>query len=350
MLLFTLEKYPEIKKLMGPDPNLKYVVIGMVMFQVMSVMYISQLSWFWVILLAYCLGGVVNHSLTLAIHDNAHNTTFGNYYPLSNRLFGMFANLPIGVPMSITFKIYHLEHHRFQGTEGYDTDLPTKFEGRFFHNTATKFVWLFFQSLFYALRPTVVRPKPPTVLEIINFAVQLAFDVFLYYHCGIKGLVYFIGGTILTLGLHPMAAHFIAEHYMFKLGYETYSYYGPWNYVTFNVGYHMEHHDFPFIPGSRLPEVKRIAGEFYDDLPQHGSWIRVIWDFLFDPDMGPYSRMKRNYHDIYVNKPVENPKFLGENTEDLLGRLKERRKQDKLHNDSNLENEQGEMNKEIESE
>ena len=116
---------------------------------------------------------------------------------------------------------------------------------------------------------------------------------------------------------------------MFKLGYETYSYYGPWNYITFNVGYHMEHHDFPYIPGSRLPEVKRIAAEFYDDLPQHESWIRVIWDILFDLDMGPYSWMKRNYHNVFVNKPEENPKFLGENTEELMRQLIKAKKQTK---------------------
>ena len=334
---------------MGPDPDFKYVVSGMVMFQVISVMYISQLSWLWVILLGYCLGGVINHSLTLAIHEISHNVTFGNYYPFLNRLFGMFANLPLGAPMSVTFKIYHVEHHRYQGTDGYDTDLPTAFEGYFFRTTATKMVWLFFQSLFYAFRPTIVRPKPPTPLEIMNLVIQLVFDAFIYYHCGIKGLFYYVGGTILASGLHPMAAHFISEHYMFKLGYETYSYYGPWNYITFNVGYHMEHHDFPYIPGSRLPEVKRIAAEFYDDLPQHESYTQVLWDFLFDPDMGPYSRVKRNYNDVFVNKPAANPKFLGENTEELLRRLNERSQPNGLHN-NDLTNRQGEMNKETETE
>ena len=350
-----VEKYPEIKKLMGPDPDFKYVVTAIVMFQFMSVFYISHLSWFWVVLLAYCLGGVINHSLTLAIHDISHNVTFGNYYPISNRLFGMLANLPLGIPMSVTFKRYHVEHHRFQGTDGYDTDLPTEFEGKFFHNTATKIIWLFCQSLFYAFRPMAVRPKAPTVLEFVNLLFQLVYDVFIFYHCGIKGVFYCVGGTILALGLHPMSAHFIAEHYMFKLGYETYSYYGPWNYITFNVGYHMEHHDFPYIPGSRLPEVKRIAAEFYDDLPQHVSWTQVIWDFLFDPDMGPYSRIKRNYDDVFVKKPVENPKLLGENTVELMQQLKQRKHRSGSHSGKNdAENGNGagqyELNKEIETE
>ncbi len=308
------DKYPEIKKLMGPDHHLKYILTAMVIFNVLSSYFIGQLSYLWITVIAYFLGGVVNHSLTLGVHELAHNMGFGIKHTLANRLFGMFANIPIGVPMAISFKIYHIEHHRYQGIEGVDVDLPTAWEGRFFKNIPLKILWLFLQPFFYAFRPFIVRPKPPSRLEILNVVVQVTADALIWYFFGFKSLYYLLIGTFLSLGLHPMAAHFIAEHYMFDRGYETYSYYGPWNYLTFNVGYHMEHHDFPYIPGSRLPEVKRIAGEFYDSLPQHDSWLSVIYIYLFQPQMGPYSRVKRDFEDIQGTRKADNPHLHADNT------------------------------------
>ena len=102
----------------------------------------------------------------------------------------------------------------------------------------------------------------------------------------------------MAMGFHPVAGHFISEHYMFNEGFETYSYYGMLNWVTFNVGYHNEHHDFPYIPGSRLPQVRKIAPEFYDNLPHHYSWSTVIYDFITDPKIGPYARVKRHKNKI----------------------------------------------------
>lgn len=40
-------------------------------------------------------------------------------------------------------------------------------------------------------------------------------------------------------------------------------------------------------------QVKKIAAEYYDTLPQHKSWVHVLWDFVFDDSIGPYSRVKR---------------------------------------------------------
>ncbi|XP_028838793.1 sphingolipid delta(4)-desaturase/C4-monooxygenase DES2-like [Denticeps clupeoides] len=290
-----LAKHPEIKSLMGPDPQLKWVVTAMVLTQVLCCYLVQDLSWRWVIFWAYVFGGCINHSMTLAIHDISHNVPFGNKEAFRNRLFGIFANLPIGLPYSISFKKYHVDHHRYLGGDGLDVDIPTRLEGRLFNSPACKVLWLILQPLFYALRPLVVNPKPITRMEVLNAVVQLIFDGLLVWCWGPKPLVYLIAGSILCMGLHPISGHFIAEHYMYAKGIETYSYYGLLNFITFNVGYHMEHHDFPSIPGSRLPLVKKIAPEFYDSLPQHDSWIRVLWDFVFCDSLGPYSRVKRTY-------------------------------------------------------
>jgi len=72
------------------------------------------LEWSWPAYLAaiYVVGATVNHSLFLAIHELSHNLGFksaGN-----NKLLAMTANLPIGIPYCITFKPYHMEHHRYQ--------------------------------------------------------------------------------------------------------------------------------------------------------------------------------------------------------------------------------------------
>ncbi|XP_069464741.1 sphingolipid delta(4)-desaturase DES1 [Ambystoma mexicanum] len=288
-----LAKYPEIKTLMKPDFNLIWIATFMVLTQLTAFYLVKDLEWKWLLFWTYAFGSCISHSMTLAIHEISHNSAFGNNRPIWNRCFGMFANLPIGLPYSVSFKRYHMDHHRYLGGDGIDVDIPTDFEGWFFCTRFRKLIWIILQPLFYAIRPLCINPKPISRLEIINLIVQFSFDIVVYHFWGVKPIFYMFAGSILGLGLHPISGHFIAEHYMFLKGHETYSYYGPLNYLTFNVGYHNEHHDFPSVPGKNLPKVRKIAAEYYDSLPQYNSWVTVLYDFVMDDTLSPYSRMKR---------------------------------------------------------
>ncbi len=296
-----LRKYPQIKELYGPCPRTKYVCSALVAAQLACAYLLREAPWWLVVLTAYALGGVINQALLLAIHELSHNLAFRR--PWQNRLFGLFVNLPIGVPVTETFRYYHLLHHLHQGDEKLDTDLPTQAEARFLRSSWRKAAWLSVQGFAYALRPLVVHPKKPSAAELGNLLLQLAFNAAVFYWWGAKALAYLPLSSLIVMGLHPIAGHYISEHYVFRAGQETYSYYGPLNRFTFNVGHHNEHHDFPYIPGSRLAKLRRIAPEFYAGLMHHTSWTATLWQYVTQPNLSGYSRIKRRGGSAAAQEP-----------------------------------------------
>ena len=95
----------------------------------------------------------------------------------------------------------------------------------------------------------IIRPKTWKSKDQLNAIVVIITDSLILYFSGVSALFYMILSLALGMGLHPVAGHFISEHYMFVEGQETYSYYGSLNKLCWNVGYHNEHHDFPRVPG-----------------------------------------------------------------------------------------------------
>jgi sphingolipid delta-4 desaturase len=100
-----IKAHPEITKLCGPEPLTKWLVLAVVSLQVGCACALGQthpLDWKF-LLTAYVIGATANQNLFLAIHEISHNLAFKS--GMANRLFAIFANLPIGIPYSASFRV-----------------------------------------------------------------------------------------------------------------------------------------------------------------------------------------------------------------------------------------------------
>jgi sphingolipid delta-4 desaturase len=180
------------------------------------------------------------------------------------------------------------------GEYDYDGDLSSHWEARLVgSSTARKALWLFLFPIVELLRPLHIKKDSIDRWTVWNVIAIVASDVLIWQSSGVQGLAYILLSTFFGVGLHIVGGRWIQEHYIFQEGQETYSYYGPLNLVSFNVGYHYEHHDLVQVPWVHLPKIKALAPECYEHLYAHQSWGRVLTQFLFDKKLDLYSRMIR---------------------------------------------------------
>ncbi len=286
-----LKEFPEVKSLFGTDSSIKYKALFVSLLQLsVPVFFLPENPWYFM-LMVLIVGTTLNHIIVLAIHEITHDLAFKKR-ELNNWL-AILVNFPLLFPFAMSFKAYHAEHHWYQGKDKIDTDIASRFEALIFKGLFGKLIWMVLQIPFYAIRPLFVRPMKPENWQLINMAIQIVFVICFYFFVGWWGLFYLFLSLALACGLHPLGGHFVSEHFAFKEGQETYSYYGWLNKLVFNVGYHNEHHDFPNVPGSKLPQLKKIAGKHYSDLYSYRSWTGVIVSFLTNRNVSLFSRVKR---------------------------------------------------------
>ena len=279
---------------MGRNALSGLAIAGLVGAMVTSAWLLRDAPWWWVVVAAYAGGAFANHALFVLVHECAHRLIFARRG--WNSLAAIVANLPQVVPSAMSFARYHIKHHSFQGVHELDADLPDEWEARLVGRSAwRKALWLLCFPLFQTLRVLRLKEIRPIDRWIVaNWTVQLAFDAAVLVAFGPKGFSFLLLSFVFAVGLHPLGARWIQEHYLtLDPLQETYSYYGPLNAVAFNVGYHNEHHDFPSIPWNRLPALKREAPEYYEPLLSHRSWSKLLVRFLFDRNISLYSRMVR---------------------------------------------------------
>jgi sphingolipid delta-4 desaturase len=290
-----LKAHPEVRQLIGKNPATFWFILGIVSLQVAIAWFLRDKPWWAMLLAAYLVGAFANHALFVMIHECAHNLLFRK--KAWNTWAGILANLPQIFPSSVSFQRYHIKHHSFQGNHDLDADLPDYWEARLVNNSFWgKVMWFLLYPVFQAVRTFRLKEiRPVDKWVVLNWGVQMAFNVAIWLLFGPSAFFYLLLSFFFSVGLHPLGARWIQEHYLVLDEHqETYSYYGILNTVAFNVGYHNEHHDFPSVPWNRLPLVKREAPDYYDTLLSHRSWTRLFFRFLFDHRLSLFSRMIRN--------------------------------------------------------
>jgi sphingolipid 4-desaturase/C4-monooxygenase len=290
-----LKSHPEVKQFIGKkNPNTFWILLGCVSLQIALAYFLKDKSWWWIFGTAYLVGAFASHTLFICIHEAAHNLIFKKVW--HNVIAAIIANFPSLAPTAVSFKNFHLKHHAFQGVHELDADLPDWYEAKLINNYAIgKAIWLLFFPIFQGIRTIrCIEVKFFDKYTIMNMIAQLAFDIAIVYFWGWPALAYLALSFFFSVGLHPLGARWIQEHYLvLSKTQETYSYYGSFNGINMNVGYHNEHHDFPSIPWNHLPKLKKSAPEFYDTLLYHTSFFKLLFQFIFSQEIGLYSRIVR---------------------------------------------------------
>jgi len=288
-----LKAHPEVRNLIGRNPWSIFIILFVVSLQVFISWLLRDAQWWWVLAAAYVFGAFANHSMFVMIHESCHNLLFKK--KSLNRLAAILANLPQSFPSSESFRIYHIKHHSFQGNHELDTDIPSRWEARLINNYFIgKVFWLLLYPFFQVARTfRVAEVKSYDKWVILNWAVQFLFDAAIVYFFGWMSLLYLFLSFFFSIGLHPIGARWVQEHYLVNGNQETYSYYGILNWIQMDIGHHNEHHDFPSVPWNNLKKLRQTAHEFYDPLYAHYSWTKLFFRFLFDQEISLYSRLVR---------------------------------------------------------
>ena len=297
-----IKAHPEVRQLMVRNPWTALIAVSIVAMQTAIAFGMGQLGfgyWWLSLVIAFCVGAFGNHANYVIIHDATHNLIFRS--PGWNKMVALIADLPNLAPGAMGFRVYHLKHHSHQGDYEWDADLANHWEARLVGNSwYRKAIWLMLFPFFQVTRPPRLKAiKMWDRWFSINLACAVAYDVAIVYFCGWAGFLYLVFAFLFSIGLHPVGARWIQEHYTYDFDQETFSYYGPINMVALNMGYHNEHHDLPSIPWNNLPKLRAMAPEFYSNLKFHSSWSRFSFSLCLISDTASireWSEPKRTGH------------------------------------------------------
>lgn len=281
-----LLRHPEVATLFTTNTRSALYTILLVTLQLTTSIYITtNYHWLISLLTSYLFASIIDHALWVLIHDATHNLVYKSV--TANRFLLIFANIPHVFPSAILFRYYHILHHIELNRLHKDPDVPYEWEAKLIGNSPIrKSLWLAFFFIVQAIRTATYTYRIPKGIELswitINWISSLGTCALIHKYYGWAPILYLLFASISSVGLHPLGARWIQEHYPTQPFQSTYSYYGIANLFAFNIGYHNEHHDFPSVPWNLLPKLKLLAPEYYDTLFAYNSYSELLKDFILE--------------------------------------------------------------------
>ncbi|HEY2413691.1 MAG TPA: fatty acid desaturase [Pirellulaceae bacterium] len=312
-----IKAHPEIKELFGNDPTTAFWCLTAAGAQLAMALAVSRISWWGMLLAAYFVGSSINVMLFQLGHECVHGLVFKR--PFWNRMLFTVTTLPMFLSGHHTWWPEHLVHHTDMGAK---KDFISRRRTFFLATRITSPLFIPYSLIMLVMQiaRSVVglamyvggsllrgRLKPGkltlTVLadehlvsgyERENFGLwavgypllNLSACAAIFAIGGWKSLVYLLASQAFFTGfLQPYCLGWVLgiSHFHGARRYQpTASHYG-WliNLLSFNAGLHVEHHDLMTIPWRRLPKLRQIATEFYDDLETIPSYTWLALQFVF---------------------------------------------------------------------
>lgn len=320
-----IRAHPEIKELFGHHPGTAFWCVACAGAQVALAAACVHLPWWGLLLVAYFVGALVNQQLFQLAHECDHHLVFKK--PFWNRYLFTLTSLPMFLSGHHTWWVEHIVHHNDMGaTKDFITRrrsffLLTRYTSPMFipyslimlvtqilRSAFGLIVYLFTSLLRGRLEPTRFAlavladehlvtgyekekiQKWAVVYPLLSFLMYGALAGYGYAVAGWLGLamplVYLmLAQAFFTGWMHPYCLGWVLgiSHFHGTKRYQpTASNYGRFvNLYSFNGGLHVEHHDIMGIPYFRLPQLRKIAPEFYDDLDKINSYTKLGFQFVF---------------------------------------------------------------------
>lgn len=336
-----LKAHPEIKDLIGHTPSTALYCLAFVALHLGVALALAGQSWWLMVAAAYVLGPWINTNLFFLGHECQHGLVFER--TRWNRVLYTITTLPLCLSAHHTWWIDHAVHHNDLGSP---KDFLTRRRTFFLATRRLSpmfFPWGVFMVPLQLIRSALGivvylaavatgRPTPGHLAmsilaeehlisgyrrtSTLYWAVLYPLACFamlagLFAYGGWMSVLYLaLSAGFLTGFAHPWMfglilgnAHFTGH----KNGQPTSSYYHWLNRLTLNHGLHTEHHDLAGIPWSRLPKLREIAPEFYDDLPQIKSYVALSWLFHFGGDTAQETLFDNEHHrnvERFGNEPA----------------------------------------------